>query len=132
MAESKRVKAEEADEKDLTANLSEEATPIDPAANVVVISEDVPVAEKADDEEVSAEEPLEIFSTADESMFLTESGEFNWDAYEAAGGYNSDDRKKYDKIYEDTLSVIREREVVDGTVVSINKKRSCSKHRLQV
>jgi small subunit ribosomal protein S1 len=123
MAESKRVKAEEADEKDLNLNLSEEATPIDPAADVVVISEDVtPKAAVTEEEEVIIEEPLEIFSTADDKMYLTETGEFNWDAYEAAGGYNADERKKFDKMYEDTLSVVREREVVDGTVVSINKR----------
>jgi small subunit ribosomal protein S1 len=122
MAESKRVKAEEADEKDLTVNINEEATPIDATADVVVISEEVVVKPAEVEEEVSAEEPLEIFSTADEKMYLTESGEFNWDAYEAAGGYSSDDRTRLDKLYEDTLSVIREREVVEGTVVSINKK----------
>ncbi|MFN5619759.1 MAG: 30S ribosomal protein S1 [Flavobacteriales bacterium] len=55
-------------------------------------------------------------------MYLNDKGEFNWDAYEAAGGYNNDERKKLDKMYESTLSVIREREVVNGTVVSVNKK----------
>ncbi|MFN5620580.1 MAG: S1 RNA-binding domain-containing protein, partial [Flavobacteriales bacterium] len=55
-------------------------------------------------------------------MYLNEKGEFNWDAYEAAGGYNNDERKKLDKMYEATLSVIREREVVNGTVVNVNKK----------
>jgi small subunit ribosomal protein S1 len=123
MAESKRVKAEEAEDKDLNLNLSEEATPIEVPADVVVISEEVaPAPVVAEEEEVIIEEPLDIFSTADEKMYLTESGEFNWDAYEEAGGYNSDERTKLDKLYEDTLSVVREREVVDGTVVSINKK----------
>jgi small subunit ribosomal protein S1 len=123
MAESKRVKAEEAEEKDLNLNTSEEATPIDATADVVVISEEVtPPVAVVEEEEVVIEEPLEIFSTADEKMFLTETGEFNWDAYESAGGYDSDERKKLDKLYENTLSVVREREVVDGTVVSINKK----------
>jgi len=110
MAESKRVKAEEAEEKDL--NIVNEATPANAEAP----------AESTQEEETGAEEPLEIFSTADEQMYLNEKGEFNWDAYEAAGGYNNDERKKLDKMYESTLSVIREREVVNGTVVSINKK----------
>ena len=110
MAESKRVKAEEAEEKDL--NTVNEATSENAEATV----------ESTQEEEVGAEEPLEIFSTADEQMYLNDKGEFNWDAYEAAGGYNSDERKKLDKMYESTLSVIREREVVNGTVVSINKK----------
>jgi len=114
MAESKRVKAEEAEEKDL--NIVNEAT----STNVEAPAETP--AEAPQEEEIGAEEPLEIFSTADEQMFLNEKGEFNWDAYEAAGGYDNDERKKLDKMYESTLSVIREREVVNGTVVSINKK----------
>ncbi|MBX7052250.1 MAG: 30S ribosomal protein S1 [Flavobacteriales bacterium] len=112
MAESKRVKAEEADEKGINENLQNEVENVAPEVEVTADVE----------EEVVAEEPLEIFSTADEKMYLTESGEFNWDAYEAAGGYNNDERKKLDKMYESTLSVIREREVVEGTVVSTNKK----------
>ncbi len=110
MAESKRVKAEEAEEKDL--NIVNEA-----ASESTEV-----VAESTQEEEIGAEEPLEIFSTADEQMFLNDKGEFNWDAYEASGGYNKDERKKLDKMYEATLSVIREREVVNGTVVTVNKK----------
>jgi len=82
MAESKRVKAEEAEEKDL--NIVNEAS-----AETTEV-----VAESAQEEEIGAEEPLEIFSTADEQMYLNDKGEFNWDAYEASGGYNSDERKK--------------------------------------
>ena len=118
MAESKRVKAEEAEEKDL--NIVNEATSTNVEAPAEVSAETP--AEAPQEEEIGAEEPLEIFSTADEQMFLNEKGEFNWDAYEAAGGYDNDERKKLDKMYESTLSVIREREVVNGTVVSINKK----------
>ena len=118
MAESKRVKAEEAEEKDL--NIVNEATSTNVEAPAEVSAETP--AEAPQEEEIGAEEPLEIFSTADEQMYLNEKGEFNWDAYEAAGGYNNDERKKLDKMYESTLSVIREREVVNGTVVSINKR----------
>jgi len=110
MAESKRVKAEEAEEKDL--NVVNEAS-----AETTEV-----VAEPTQEEEIGAEEPLEIFSTADEQLYLNDKGEFNWDAYEASGGYNNDERKKLDKMYESTLSVIKEREVVNGTVVTINKK----------
>jgi small subunit ribosomal protein S1 len=109
MAESKRVKAEEAEEKNL--NVQAEGT-----------SENAEVETSSHEEEIGAEEPLEIFSTADDQMYLNEKGEFNWDAYEAAGGYDNDERKKLDKMYESTLSVIREREVVNGTVVNVNKK----------
>ena len=109
MAESKRVKAEEAEEKNL--NVQAEGT-----------AENAEVETPSIEEEIGEEEPLEIFSTADDQMYLDEKGEFNWDAYEAVGGYNNDERKKLDQMYESTLSVIREREVVNGTVVNVNKK----------
>jgi len=74
------------------------------------------------EEEVAAEEPLELYSTADDAEYMTASGEFNWDAYEAAGGYTTTDRQKYDELYENTLSTIAEKEVIEGTVVSVGKK----------
>jgi small subunit ribosomal protein S1 len=107
MAESKRVKAEEAEVVN-PANIQPEEVETTAAAVV--------------EEEVGAEEPLELYSTADDQLYMTASGEFNWDAYEAVGGYTSDERKKFDTVYENTLSTIAEKEVVEGTVVSVNKK----------
>lgn len=104
MAESKKVKAADAENVDPIENTAEETTAI------------------VEKEEVSKEEPLDIYSTADDAAFMTASGEFNWDAYEAGGGYNAEDRAKLDNIYENTLSTIAEKEVVDGTVVLVNKK----------
>lgn len=105
MAETKRTKAEEAN--------------VDPIENAAEI-EATPAA--VVEEEIVAEEPLELYSTADDAAYLTSTGEFNWDAYEAAGGYSTEDRTRFDGIYERTLSTIAEKEVVDGTVVSVNKK----------
>ena len=47
-------------------------------------------------------------------------GNFDWDAYEAEklGTQNEETLKKYD----DTLSAIKDNEVVEGTVISINKR----------
>jgi small subunit ribosomal protein S1 len=105
MAESKKVKAADAENIDPIENLAEETI--------------APAVEK---EEIAIEEPLELYSTADDAAFLTSTGEFNWDAYEAAGGYTTDERSRFDSIYENTLSTIAEKEVVDGTVVLVNKK----------
>ncbi len=110
MADTNLSPAEEAENKNL--NTQNEGTP-ETAASADDLTQD---------EEIGAEEPLEIFSTVDEQMYLDEKGEFNWDAYEAIGGYSNDERNKLDKMYESTLSVVREREVVNGTVVSINKR----------
>lgn len=111
MAESKKVKAEDADEEKLDLEIREvrKATTSD-------------VSEEAGEEEESTEESLEIFSTADDKAFLHESGEFNWDAYESTGGYSKEERAQLDARYEETLSVIREREVVEGRVVSVGKR----------
>ena len=120
MAESKRVKAEEAEE-NAPLSAAEETTETSVSAEVTEeITEEV-VAEVAEEEEAGAEETLELYSTADEAAYMN-NGVFDWDAYEAAGGYKADERKRYDDIYERTLSTIAEKEVVDGTVVSVNKK----------
>ena len=109
MAESKRVKAEEAD-----------LTKANPELNAEETATSKQVADHQEEE--GNDEPLEIFSTADDQAFLNEKGEFNWDAYESLGGYTNDERTKLDSRYEETLSVIREREVVEGKVVAINKR----------
>ena len=74
------------------------------------------------EEEVSAEEPLELYSTADDAAFMDEKGEFSWEAYESAGGYTASERDRYDSLYENTLSTIAEKTVIEGTVVSVGKK----------
>jgi small subunit ribosomal protein S1 len=108
MAESKRVKAEEAEN-------------IDPLKTAEIENTEV-TAPVVQEEEVGVEEPLELYSVADDQLYMTSAGEFNWDAYEAAGGYNEAERKRFDEIYEQTLSTIAEKEVVEGIVVNVGKK----------
>lgn len=112
MAESKRVKAEDAEETKTNVELNVEETVVSETAGEVETSE----------EESATDEPLEIFSTADDKIYLNEAGEFNWDAYESVGGYTNEERTRLNSRYEETLSVIKEREVVQGTVVAINKR----------
>jgi small subunit ribosomal protein S1 len=120
MAESKRVKAEEAEVNDpIVENTALEGAETEVETTEVEATE--AVAEVVA-EEIEAEEPLDLFSTADDELYLNSDGEFNWDAYEAVGGYSEEERTKLDKVYDDTLSVIAEKEVVNGTVVSLNKK----------
>jgi small subunit ribosomal protein S1 len=110
MAESKRVKAEEAD-------LNEEFKNVSPAP-------DAEIPTHVEDEKVEVEviDNLDLYSTADDSGLITETGEFNWEALKIDGGYSETERTRYDKIYEDTLSAIAEKQVVDGTVMQVNKK----------
>lgn len=51
--------------------------------------------------------------------------EFDWDAFETGGfgdGYSKKDREELAKIYEDTLSTIEEKKVIQGTVVSMSDR----------
>ena len=47
--------------------------------------------------------------------------DFDWDAL-ALDGYSKAERAEYSDKYENTLTSVAEREVIDGTVVSVNKK----------
>ncbi|MFY0672456.1 MAG: 30S ribosomal protein S1 [Bacteroidia bacterium] len=49
--------------------------------------------------------------------------DFNWDAYEQdVDDYGATDRQKLEEMYAQTLSHVDEREVLDGTIVSINER----------
>ena len=113
--------------------MAEELNPAEEAENTVptnegtenteaTASESVEEVSAPVEEEVSAEEPLELYSTADDAAFMNENGEFSWEAYEASGGYSNDERERYDSLYENTLSTIAEKTVIEGTVVSVGKK----------
>ncbi len=49
--------------------------------------------------------------------------DFNWEDYSREEDvYSEGERKKYESIYADTLSTIAENEVIEGTVISMNKR----------
>ncbi|MFW5871694.1 MAG: 30S ribosomal protein S1 [bacterium] len=49
--------------------------------------------------------------------------DFDWERYASEEkAYTEDQKKQYEKMYDDTLSVISVNEVVDGTVISMNKR----------
>jgi small subunit ribosomal protein S1 len=50
--------------------------------------------------------------------------EFDWDAFEDDSIIKSDKRKELEDLYDKTLSSITENEVVDGTVVAMNKREA--------
>lgn len=106
--------------------MAENVNPAEEAENIVPTVEGTEnteaIAPVAAEEEIAAEEPLELYSTADDAAFMNEKGEFSWEAYEAAGGYTDSERQRYDELYENTLSTIAEKEVLQGTVVSVGKK----------
>jgi small subunit ribosomal protein S1 len=54
---------------------------------------------------------------------LAEPGDFDWEAFESdADDFNADERKKLESIYESSLTLIQEKDVVEGKVLSVSKK----------
>ncbi len=54
-----------------------------------------------------------------------EEEEFNWEAFETKGlgeGYTAKQKEEMAKMYEDTLTTIEEKQVIEGTVVGINDR----------
>ncbi|MBE0655694.1 MAG: 30S ribosomal protein S1 [Bacteroidales bacterium] len=50
------------------------------------------------------------------------STDFDWDAYEEDAAGLAASKKKYEQLYDETLSTVAENEVTDGTVISMNKR----------
>ena len=48
--------------------------------------------------------------------------EFDWDAYAEEGSYSSNQKSELEAMYNETLSLVGEGEVVDGTVIAMNKR----------
>ena len=48
--------------------------------------------------------------------------EFDWDAFTSEEGFSGDNRTDLEALYDQTLSTISEKEVIDGTVISMNKR----------
>jgi len=70
--------------------------------------------------EAPVSKPIEILT---ERPALAEPGDFDWDAFETdTDDYSKEDRTELETTYENSLNLIREKEVVDGTIISISKK----------
>jgi small subunit ribosomal protein S1 len=48
--------------------------------------------------------------------------EFDWDAYEKGDNLSAQSKAEMEKIYDNTLTAIKDKEVVEGSVISINKR----------
>ena len=81
---------------------------------------------EATQEEVKAEAPVAATEEVKEEPAKQEvekEEEFNWDDLEASKDiYSSSKRKELEDLYNNTLSTVQEKEVVDGTVISLNKR----------
>ncbi len=82
------------------AEVTEEAAPV---AEVI---EEAPAAKK--------EKPVVVAAPAAE--------DFDWDAYEKGDILTAKEKENLKSIYDNTLNAIKDKEVVEGTVISINKR----------
>ncbi len=72
--------------------------------------------------EQPVEKAKEQVKDAGNSVLIESDPQFDWDKYEE-GDYQSELKKSdLEKMYNDTLSAIKVNEVVDGTVISMNKR----------
>ena len=96
-------------------NLQEEVIPT--AEGAVV--EEAQVAAEAVVTEVIEEAP----SKKTEAPVVAPAAEdFDWDAYENGDTMSSQEKENLKSIYDNTLNAIKDKEVVEGTVISINKR----------
>lgn len=89
-----------------------------PTAEVV---ENTEVAEAAEVKEIIEEAPAKVVSAL---VVPVVEEEFDWDAYEKGDSLSASAKENLKNIYDNTLNAIKDKEVVEGTVISINKRSS--------
>jgi len=104
------VKAEAGEEKPVEK--AEEAVKAEAEAKDVEKVEEVKEEASASAEATDARK-----DTADKEL-----EEFDWDAFEREDTEKSPRQKEYEEMYDKTLSTIAEDEVIEGTVISMNKR----------
>ena len=90
-----------------------EAPVVEEAPAVEAVAEEAApeVIEEAPSEKVKVKAPAPV-----------PSGDFDWDAYEKGVTISAQAKEDLEKIYDNTLNAIKDKEVVEGTVISINKR----------
>jgi len=91
-----------------------------PAAVEPVVEEIAAVEEPATEETVIEEAPAAKVRVP--VVPPVPSGDFDWDAYENGITISAESKADLEKIYDGTLNAIKDKEVVEGTVILINKR----------
>ncbi len=84
-------------------------------AAAVAVEEEAPVAE------VIEEAPAKVAVVAAPASVNPEA-DFDWDAYEKGDILTAQEKENLKNVYDNTLNAIKDKEVVEGTVISINKR----------
>ncbi len=84
-------------------------------AEVAAVVEEAPVAE------VIEEAPAKVVVVAAPASVNPEA-DFDWEAYEKGDVLTAKEKEDLKVVYDNTLNAIKDKEVVEGTVISINKR----------
>jgi len=128
--EKEEVTSGESESSEKTVNEKEEVTSGEPEASEKTINETDEVAsgepeasELGESEEVTETEKTEVKDSQAIVSLNTGMPDFDWTTYNnEQNPYKPEDKKKYESLYDQTLSTIAENEVVEGTVISMNKR----------
>ncbi|GHU79922.1 30S ribosomal protein S1 [Bacteroidia bacterium] len=80
------------------------------------------VAVEAPAPEVKTEAPVQAPEVAKEKKQAAPKADFDWDSYEKGDSYGEVSKEKLIETYDQSLSKINDREVVNGTVTALNKR----------
>lgn len=111
-------------------NLQEEVVPTveeTQAAEVVAVEETVVEEVVAEAASVVVEEVVEVIEEAPAKVVaapasVAPEADFDWDAYEKGDILSAQEKENLKNVYDNTLNAIKDKEVVEGTVISINKR----------
>ncbi|WP_246222742.1 30S ribosomal protein S1 [Maribellus comscasis] len=115
-----------AEEKAETQEVAEEKAAAEEVAETKVeeatTEEKTEAKEEEKTEEASAEEEKEVEEVVAEET-NAEPEEFDWASLESGvDAYSEKERNKLEDLYNDTLNTVTEKEVLEGTVISLNKR----------
>ncbi|MFB6340600.1 30S ribosomal protein S1 [Saccharicrinis sp. FJH2] len=118
---------EETKQEEAPVEEPKEETEAAPAAEEIPETKEEEVVEEAPAAEVKEEvaEPVakkEVVKEEKTAAKATASDDFDWAAFERGDEVPDKEASELEKIYDGTLSTIAEKEVVEGTVISMNKR----------
>ncbi len=111
-AETEATEPEEKSSSDVEVSVPEEPSAYESKTG----TEEGEVSKPAEETETTTQKKEE------EKSLEAGDSDFDWDAYEEDTVELDPDKEKYEGLYDKTLSTIAENEVVDGTVISMNKR----------
>jgi small subunit ribosomal protein S1 len=94
------------------------------AEETEVVAEEEVVAEQAVTEDQKPDKPGKSAGKDSMAVSSADTGveDFDWDEFTASDMETAADHAETEKLYSETLSTIAENEVIDGTVISMNKR----------